>query len=78
MTPRRGRGIHRIPRAGPKAVAAKATSAAPAATACFTASPPSKAEFAGLAIVAGPCRDRPRPLAGLLRGVSVRRSRAVF
>jgi hypothetical protein len=40
---RRGRGIHLIPRAGPMAAVAKPTCAAPAATGCSIASPPSKA-----------------------------------
>src|SRR5262249_21072544 len=40
---RRGRGIHLIPRAGPMAAVVKPTCAAPAATGCSIASPPSKA-----------------------------------
>jgi hypothetical protein len=53
----RGRGIHRIPRAGPMAAVAKPTCAAPAATGCSIASPLSKGGFASFAVAvpkAGP------------------------
>src|SRR5262245_2338498 len=56
MMSRRGRGIHRIRRAGPMAAAARAISAVPAGTGYSTASLLSRAVFASLAIVAGPCR----------------------
>ena len=55
MMPRHDHGTHRIPRVGPRAVAVKATCAAPAGTGCSTASPRSKAVFASLTTVAGPC-----------------------
>ena len=71
MMSRRGRGIHRTPRAGPMAVAARATSAAPAGTGCSTASLLSnKAVFASWAIwpdLAGPATF----VADLLRRMSL-------
>ena len=72
MMPRSGRGTHRIPLSGPTAVAARATSAAPAGTGCSTALLLSKAVIlASLGDSGRTLQNRPRLVVDLLRCMSL-------